>query len=112
MKIIDLFNKIANGEEAPMRIIYKDDIYVFNISTNQYYKGDDLLEINTYYKNSLKERLYNFDMLNDEVEIPNEPKEDKIEKLNLKVDTWCNPSQCDLALGKKIDEIIDKVNSI
>ena len=48
--------------------------------------------------------------LDDEIEILDEPKEDKIEKLNLKVDTWCNPSQCDLELGKKIDEIIDKIN--
>lgn len=74
MKIIDLLNKIANGEEVPKKIKYGDEKFVFSNKTHQYYVGDNSNDINTYYNNSLKERLYNFIYLNDEVEIIEEDK--------------------------------------
>ncbi|MBQ9607812.1 MAG: HNH endonuclease [Lachnospiraceae bacterium] len=69
MKIIDLLNKIANGEEVPEKIKYENEKFVFSDKTHQYYVGDNSNDINTYYDNSFKKRLYNFKQLNNEVEI-------------------------------------------
>ena len=114
MKIIDLLNKIANGEEVPKKIKYEDEKFVFSDKTHQYYVGDNSNDINTYYNNSLKERLYDFIYLNDEVEILEEEKKipekirhdacwiyddetNQLEKITLKDDLILN----------KLDDIID-----
>ena len=105
MKIIDLLNKIANGEEVPKKIYYKGDIW---------YLEQDFSNRLPYYKNgynmdnllSGEEKDYFSQSLNDEVEIIEEEKKVP-EKLNLKVEDWTTPSQCDIELSKKIDEIID-----
>ena len=67
IKIIDLLNKIANGEEVPKTIRWYDEFY------------NDYDEISNDYKVFVYEKLKNnvWD-LNDEVEIIEEPK--KIEK--------------------------------
>ena len=67
IKIIDLLNKIANGEEAPKTIRWYDEFY------------NDYDEISNDYKVFVYEKLKNnvWD-LNDEVEVIEEPK--KIEK--------------------------------
>ena len=36
MKIIDLLNKIANGEEVPKKIKYDDDIYEYDYDEKNY----------------------------------------------------------------------------
>ena len=36
MKIIDLLNKIANGEEVPEKIIYDNELYVYNDEMKDY----------------------------------------------------------------------------
>ena len=47
VKIIDLLNKIANGEEAPKKIKYKDIEYEYN--EKSYIDGfDDDLFVNVY----------------------------------------------------------------
>ena len=72
MKVIDLLNKIANGEEVPTKIRYQ----IFELDRT--YSAD----IRTYYVD--KEGMFFFKdysyMLNDEVEIIEEDK--KIEKIN------------------------------
>ena len=82
MKIIDLLNKIANGEEVPY-FKYRDITYYYNfdykefISTQKYYRTGDITE--HYFL------LEEIDMtnLNDEVEILEEEK-----KIPEKLDTW------------------------
>lgn len=80
IKIIDLLNKIANGEKGPEKIKYNNEIYkrYQNISTNNLY----------YYQvpnkcNLLIDQLSSASDLLDEVEIIEEPKKiEKIKQLN------------------------------
>ena len=99
IKIIDLLNKIAKGEEVPERIKYCNEVFIFNKDN-----------CNFLYKYQIgKCQLFGCCRLNDEVEII---EENKIpEKINLKLDDWTTPSQCDIELSKKIDEIIDYLES-
>lgn len=121
MKIIDLLNKIANGEEVPKKIIINGCIYE--------YQGDDYLFID---KNNDNHEYWLFSVgytnkfqwldvfLKTEVEIIEEDK--KIEKLIMWTDThsWLDDNDIDKALQEqsqynkiiyyKINEIIDKLN--
>ena len=69
IKIIDLLNKIANDEEVPKRIKYRNKIY--------HYRGDDY---STYDEDWLFSENYTVktawldEFLNDEIEILDEPK--------------------------------------
>ena len=105
MKIIELLNKIANGEEVPKKIKYK----------NIEYEYEDI----GYYN---KQRGYLFDgyyvdgILNDEVEILD--KENKIEKLSiLTFSDLMNMEKEDLVVvikeqRFKINKLIDEVNKL
>ena len=82
MKIIDLLNKIANGEEVPKKIKYNDKIWRL-ASDGTYFIGSDY-----GYDFWLEHGDDKFEdepiTLNDEVEIIEEPQEHKIpEKLNI-----------------------------
>lgn len=131
MKLIDLYNKIAEGEEPPKKIIFKNELYILkkweNIEETDYCcesTGDLLGDI---YLTSL----------NEEVQIIEDtPKEDKkIEKLDVvllgQCDNWLQPTidtdekiraelnpyiidvikENTLVMQRKINEIIDKVNN-
>ena len=74
MKVIDLLNKIANGEEVPKKIKYKDFIY-------EYYKKETVIDYRCYdEKTGLHGYLSScvdyetFNILNKEVEILEENK--------------------------------------
>lgn len=114
MKIIELLNKIANGEEVPKKIKFYGKYYIWydnEYTGNEGYcleplKADSnsFLEINTLYD------------LNKEVEIIEEDK--KIEKLNIELNSddenkvncyRANNLECELAF--KINEIIDYINN-
>lgn len=60
------------------------------------------------YKYYLAECFLESMMFDKTIEILDEK---KIEKLNLHSDDWTTPTQCDLVLSNKIDEIIDFLNS-
>ena len=77
MKVIDLLNKIANGEEAPKLIKYKSNIYEF--ANDNYYILNCYDEIASYCL------LNNYvGILNDEVEIINDTLK-KIEPTKIEV---------------------------
>ena len=104
MKIIDLLNKIANGEEVPKYIKYYDRLHQ---------KEDAMM---CCYNNIIYKLDNNiFDLL-DEVEIIEEDK--KIEKIKtLNADDSDILSSLEIALDfrtlkKKINELIDKANSL
>ena len=112
MKIIDLLNKIANGEEVPKKIKYKDDIYIH--VDNHCYVCEETYEI-------LSNNIYaEHNSLNDEVEIIEEDK--KIEKINNfisnvgRVDDYNIEEyihklfEQEFILFSKFNEIIDKLN--
>ena len=117
MKIIDLLNKIANGEEVPKKIKWENIIYAYSEYDKDYlecpfsdeeYKG--LFDM----KDSILTQF-----LNDEVEIIEEPKKiKKIKQLN-------NVAGCkelieledkqqinNHILKDKINELIDEINNL
>ena len=104
MKVIDLLNKIANGEEVPRKIRY-DGIDMFWCEPCKIHEVVDVKEGELCGKS-----LYNIlDNLNDEVEIIEEDK--KIEKI------WFSLYEMERVnkevlekIENKINEIIDKLN--
>lgn len=105
MKVIDLLNKIANGEELPYRIIYNGEIYEYVEEMKWYLRDDMKCELN----NSKK-------CLNDEVEVIEENKNIILDKLNWDKNDMTyitgeidNESVIDIILDMQstINEIID-----
>ena len=70
IKVIDLLNKIANGEEVPIEIEYRNKRYILNRTCKQYYeKGEgSYLDNKLAFKNTIEYEFYG-DFLNDEVKI-------------------------------------------
>ena len=93
MKIIDLLNKIANGEEMPKKIRYNFKTYFYNSFTQDYGLFDDYLENNYGLSNCLNDTV---EILEEEKKIP--------EKLNEEL-----ASSDDMLY--KINEIIDYLKS-
>lgn len=73
MRVIDLLNKIANGEEVPKKIIYKNVTLEYDEKSEDYYPC---------YDRGLFEYLFKCcaNFLNDEVEIIEESKKVEIPK--------------------------------
>lgn len=123
IKIIDILNKIANGEEIPKKIKYAEEILKYD-GYKDGYKID--------YIDGDGDGLFNeyawITELNDEVEIIDEPKEKKIKKVNTyvlcdsdfhrKCDDGYSLSATEIIdrafeeYSYKINEIIDKVNDL
>jgi len=102
MKVIDLLNKIANGEDVPKKIKFLDKQYTFEEEYKKYYRHGVISD-------SFEDDWYIFKILNDEVEIIEDtPKEDKkIEKLD--ISGLCN-TEITLKYFHKLNEIIDFIN--
>ena len=109
MKIIDLLNKIANGEEVPKIIKLNGNIYDYEPESQDYYNRSNLR-----YKYLFDEWFHISKVLNNEVEILDEPK--KIEKITVREKTLGFPNgewtarNMDKAFAIKINEIIDRLN--
>ena len=108
MKLIDLLNKIANGEVAPKKFKYDNEIFIFDDETNDYiYAGGNVSFFTDYFS-----YIYHLEdilmLLNAEVEIIEEKKD--IEQINV----WYEFD------GKNNDKIIyfmctelkDKINEL
>lgn len=96
LRVIDLLNKIANGEEIPKKIKYNNETFTIRE------EKDDYANQNHWFT----DRVCLLD-LNKEVEIIEEDK--KIEKIT---DEAFLSSLFGQMLGNKINEIIDKLNSM
>ena len=117
IRIIDLLNKIANDRKIPERIKFNGYEYRYHDKEHGYCKHH---YDNTYI--CLNSEYYLFDILNDEVEIIEEDKE--IEKISLYYrvpndikdevifDTLCEFIENQRKQEDKINELIDKVNSL
>ena len=120
IKIIDLFVKIANGEQVPEKIEYDNKVMKYD-HNKQDYKG--------YYSNGNGDYLFQFlfdkcrnteHFINDYVEIIEEPK--KIEKINeiLMINDLILPyGENEYKAWKniiiqqnKINELIDEINNL
>ena len=106
IRVIDLYNRIANGQVVPKKIKYHDVIYKFD--KGDYFGGD----ADEYYNDALllPHIVEVKKFLNEEVEIIEDtPKEDKkIEKIDISNFPKRNNSLKKTAL--KVNEIIDKIN--
>ena len=120
IKIIDLLNKIANDEEVPKKIKYKDNVY---------YLGKNMVDLHTYQtegSNTTRKLSLIIDNeylnLNDYVEIIEEPK--KIEKIEMYQDgeghyflnkqdrkVYVNCDESDFMVDK-FNELIDEINKL
>ena len=102
IKVIELLNKIANGEDLPKRIKIQD--YVFELSKDyeHYYYNEDV-EI-THLIN------HNFSNLNDEVEIL-EDNTEEIEELKPVEDGLAYRYEWS-EVPKKINELVKAVNKL
>ncbi len=107
IRIIDLLNKIANGEEMPNEIKYDNLVYKYN----EQYDYKNKLQINYYSVDNGTDFFNNVFCysLNDEVEIIEEDN-NKIEKIT-GIDTR-ETRQCIIKFQEKFDEIIDKINNM
>ena len=80
MKIIDLLNKIANGEEVPKKIKYDQFVYVWNSKIENYQREiDEITTLNWDY--------IAINCLNEPVEILNKILEEE-KKIPEKLPTW------------------------
>ena len=97
IKVIDLLNKIANGEEIPRTIRWYDKFY------------NDYDEISNNYKAFVYGKLENNVWgLNDEIEILEEPK--KIEKIDF--GTLNTQKEKNRAMKDTINKLIDEINNL
>ena len=109
IKIIDLLNKIANGEEAPKKIKCGNVELEYNEGCEDYY---------CYYGGGLFEHKFSNckNFLNDDVEIIEEDK--KIEKITVREKNLGFPNgewtarNMDKAFAIKINELIDEINNL
>lgn len=109
MKIIDLLNKIAKGEEVPKKIRVFGEIYEYSDNDKFYYQNDYSMYRDFYTEGNC---------LNDEVEIIEEEKE--IEKLEdyFRGEIWTNDiGQKRLdnnfdTFASKINQLIDVINDM
>ena len=77
IKVIDLINKIANGEELPEKIKYDNTIWQYNKTKTDYYQ--DIGSTKLYFFAELV--VYNKNWLNDTVEIIEEQEEIDIQSI-------------------------------
>ena len=116
MKIIDLLNKIATGEEVPKKIKWQGQIYEYSNFERYYYQNGFSMYRDFYTEGNC---------LNDEIEIIEEPK--KIEKLPcyslVKIQKSKSKDELDENRLKllekrindyhnKINELIDEINNL
>lgn len=113
MKIIDLLNKIANGEEVPKKIMFRGKVYVW------FERNDNIFNYKQEYNGRLLDNYFcddwfvdSNDILNDEVEIIEEketkPSEEEIEAFKEQFNTVWNSIKA--VLGGILDALqeIDK----
>ena len=111
IKVIDLLNKIANNEEVPEKIKINNVIYE--------YRGYMYCTEKANYQD-IEDYLFgkwNFNILNNEAEIIEEPK--KIEKIarcdSIKMTHYgelYKPTENEEILRIKINELIDEINNL
>ena len=105
MKVIELLNKIANGEKLPEKIKYENIIWKLNNINDTYDNGEQC-----FFEDYIEKKYVITDILNEEVEVIKENK--KIEKLEYIENGDFIEVPSNQELMSKINEIIDKINSM
>ena len=121
MKIIDLLNKIANGEKVPKKIKYEEKEWIYGKNVQDYIYEKDI-EIKYLIQTILNGYRATKDLLFYEVEIIEEEKDiEKIDKWNEniirglrndeEVSNWQIKNYISVLMGTQ-NQIIDEVNKL
>ena len=102
IKIIDLLNKIANNEEVPKKIKWLGKTYEYSHNDRFYYQNSWSMYRDFYTEGNC---------LNDEVEILNEAKEDKIQKI-YHFKTSLIQNEVEIFITKNLNQMVDKINEL
>jgi hypothetical protein len=107
IKVIQLLNKIANGEEVPEKILIRGYEYnlVKRFQTGNIYDGGN---INFAYEDDFENYWLDMAKINDEIEIIEEDKEIKEIKLDSQLILSWNLSQ----IENKINELVKSINGL
>ena len=104
MKVIDLLNKIANGEEVPERIQVYSDIFVFDYSNNIYEHEETRTNLLS---------IYNGNILNYEVRIKKNKKiPEKIDQNDREWHYLHNTKKTTEEVADNLEHLRQKVNKI
>ena len=116
MKIIDLLNKIANGN-IPKRIIYDQFVYVWNSKIENYQREvDEMTTLNWDYItiNCLNEPVEILDNLEEEKKIPEKIKSNGKKFYCDNIDSWIDKEEtsayCEYLMNK-YNDLIDYLKS-
>lgn len=107
IKVIDLLNKIANGEDVPEKILYKEKIFEFDklekcyITSN--FDNTVMNDLGIYLDDGL-----NMNSLNDTVEIIEEQEEIDIQSIKDIKDIYIENATC----GEDVKYLARKYNEI
>ena len=112
MKIIDLLNKIANGENVPKKIKYCYQVYKVADVGEDYYNYEN----NCWF---FKDK-FDVSVINDEIDLIEDDKKE-IAKIDLYKDMYYHPTlggeyltpptEYEMAISRKINEIIEVINN-
>lgn len=119
MRIIDLYNMVANGEQ-PNKFKYKDRWFAYSVDDKEFRALKQEIYNGDYPEYVYLSELIDLSNLNDEIEVIEEPK--KIEKISSEVienSIWKKTDDnlynlrlyIDKRLTYKVNEIIDYINS-
>ena len=114
IKVIDLLNKIAKGEEVPKKILLNRIVFEYQ-GDDYLYKDEDKKEYWLFSACYTDKYMWLEDFLKDEVEIIEEPK--KIEKIEIYEDLdghyFLNNRDKKIYIGcDEIDFMVDKFNEL
>ena len=105
IRVIDLLNKIANGEEVPYKVKYNGIIFTYNSSNKQGLKYVDLNKENEVFYRYLTGVV---NKLTDEVEIIEEQEKIDIQSIEDIKDVFIENSSC----GEDVKYLARKYNEI
>jgi hypothetical protein len=103
MKLIDIFNKIANDEPVPKKVKFNDEIYTYKPEWKDYADEDEHYGL---FVDTISNTYQITKMLNEEIEIIEEDK--KIEKIE-KPDGYSAENYIE-EMFNKINELIEVIN--
>lgn len=110
IKIIDLFNKIANNEEVPNPIMLNNVVFHYDDDAQDYENGFEYLFRDSFSNFGRSDDFLNIEV--EEVEIIEEEKE--IEKIGKIYDGFTDSyyDTCLEKVIKKVDELVDEINKL
>lgn len=106
IKIIDLFNKIANNEKVPKHIILNNVVFHYDDNVQDYENDFEYLFRDSFSNFGRSEDFLNIEV--EEVEIIEEEKE--IEKITLQFSE--TQKEKNRLFKDKINELVDEINKL